>query len=508
MANHLHLNAEQLRAVQSSHPNTLVIAGPGTGKTRVIAARVQHLLDTGVSPQSIAVITFTKKAANELKHRIGTPLFFTGTLHSLLFHLYQERFPGAASMIDPETEKARLREHLQSCKATTKNLVPFDWLAYWMGETQAVSRDEKVTASFYARMKSDGLVSFDGLIAAAPTLLKRIRLEHLIVDEYQDTGPEDEIAHNSIQTENRFYVGDPRQVLYDWRGVDPGLMQRVADTFQVFRLDSNHRCSSNIVKVAEAIAGESFEAIKEGGTVLVVKSLYDVEIIEKESIAFLCRYNADVADTVSWLVGQGLFPVVSLDNGWVEGAIAVLSGYLIPSHQNVLTSIRIAVGEHEAKAVAAQAANNCDTAAAVSKYHILNADENTLLALLPLWGKFKFRHNASVGDALRAIEESSGAITIGEMMEELQLVRDQIPKLDTSKGIHVMTVHQAKGLEFNHVVIVNATNEGFRIKGNERTLFVAVTRAIDKLTFHCPGQWDGLELLKGAIGVTETEVEV
>jgi superfamily I DNA/RNA helicase len=481
-------------AVQATEPDVLVIAGPGSGKTTVIQERVNYLIESGVDPDKIVVITFTRKAAGELEDRIEHPLNFVGTLHSYLYRYLNEI--KRTAILDPKTEEELRAQHLKDCNAKPSDIAWCDW----MSDKPGTSKAERVTWSYFRKLFDKGYTTFDGVIMAAKTIMARTPpIEHLIVDEYQDSSVHDRAAHDAIPAKNRFYVGDPRQVVYEWRGVDPKMMlEKHCGT--IYHLNTNYRCGKQIVEISQRIAGEEFNSVGKEANIQVVSTLSQVPVDPARRVGFVCRYNADVESTFNLLTALGHTPKVQVDQSWVSMALDVLLGYASPSHHNIMRAIRIAAGQAEENRILKECSKACQSAAEVSPWHKVRVVNGTKCDDLPLWVKFIERQKLDVRAQLRSIEKQIGPLTVGGMVEYLCEIENGKTQLVDWNGVHVMTVHQSKGLEFDDVVIVNATESGFPLKrGGEaiRLLFVAVTRARENLFIHAPdGEWSGMAYFK------------
>ena len=218
------LNAPQREAVRYVDGPLLVLAGAGSGKTRVITAKIAHLLELGHAPTTIAAITFTNKAAREMRDRVGALLADAGrrdaakalrvsTFHSLGVPIVRGDAsalglkPGF-SILDPDDIEpivaAADRHHRPGCGRARRSAKIRQWknalVAPATAAKAASSDDEAVAASAYARyddtLRAYQAVDFDDLIALPIALLERDRgcadalaraLRHLLVDEYQDT---------------------------------------------------------------------------------------------------------------------------------------------------------------------------------------------------------------------------------------------------------------------------------------------------------------------------------
>jgi len=285
------LNAAQERAVSHLSGPCLVIAGAGSGKTRVITHKIARLLRAGLAPEHIAAITFTNKAAAEMRERAAQLVDKRGvagrlaisTFHALGVRILRES--GAAlglkpnfSILSADDVTALLRD----AGATTDNALARRWqwaISLWKNamlapdaaERAAVSDDERVAARVYARyaqmLRAYQAVDFDDLIWLPVTLLQQHadvrahwqdKLRYLLVDEYQDTNAAQyDLLKLLVGDRGRFTaVGDDDQSIYGWRGATLDNLRRLQDDFpalEVIKLEQNYRSTNAILRAANAL---------------------------------------------------------------------------------------------------------------------------------------------------------------------------------------------------------------------------------------------------------------
>ena len=287
------LNPEQQRAVDHIHGPLLVLAGAGSGKTRVVTQRICQLLESGVPSYKILGLTFTNKAAGEMQERVRSMTQSSVTLctfHSLGVRIMRESaeelgYKSDFVIYDEEDSVQLLKGCIRECggeikdikKATKtiKSLIsraknalegPEDVNTTEL-ETDAERAFPAVYSLYQRRLRDAGAVDFDDLLflivrlfKERPDVLQRFqqRWEYLLVDEYQDTN----VAQYHIvrmlteQSGNLFVVGDPDQSIYSWRGADISNILNFEKDFpnaQVIRLEQNYRSRSNILKGANGL---------------------------------------------------------------------------------------------------------------------------------------------------------------------------------------------------------------------------------------------------------------
>jgi len=288
------LNTPQREAVRYVDGPLLVLAGAGSGKTRVITAKIAHLLELGHAPDTIAAITFTNKAAREMRDRVGALLADAGrrdaakalrisTFHSLGLSIVRGDAralglkPGF-SILDPDdiepivaeliatTDRARARKAQWKISQWKNALV-----APATAAKAASSDDEAVAASAYARyddtLRAYQAVDFDDLIALPIALLERDeaaaarwreRCGHLLVDEYQDTNAAQYRLLRLLAGERARFtaVGDDDQAIYGWRGASVenlALLPVDYPALKVVKLEQNYRSTVRILRSANAL---------------------------------------------------------------------------------------------------------------------------------------------------------------------------------------------------------------------------------------------------------------
>ncbi len=291
------LNPRQREAVLATEGSVLVLAGAGTGKTRVITHRVAHLVTQGVPGSSILAVTFTNKAADQMKERVtqlltrsgrdpGEP--WIGTFHSFCawllrreaprlglprgFVIYDEEDQIAAvklAQLGHEDAGDQARGLLARISLSKNHAKSADLLE---PETSKTSNEmERLTSKVfpvYEKILRDAhALDFDDLLLRAVEVLQRFsealatwrgRFRYILVDEYQDTNRiQYELLHLLAgQSRNLCVVGDEDQSIYSWRGADVGNILRFEQDFpgtKVIRLEQNYRSSQTILDAAAAV---------------------------------------------------------------------------------------------------------------------------------------------------------------------------------------------------------------------------------------------------------------
>jgi DNA helicase-2/ATP-dependent DNA helicase PcrA len=297
------LNASQREAVLTTEGPLLVLAGAGTGKTRVITYRVAHLIEQSIPPNAILAVAFTNKAADVMKDRISTLLRSTGRDASGIwvstFHSFCARFlrrealraglPRDFAIYDDDDQTAAVKRALlqldvsaeafpprsirsQISHAKNHGITPDEM------ESEAASRQDKdrrkvaeLFRAYNESLRKAGAVDFDDLLVRSVELLRdhadvrsawSSRFQYVMVDEFQDTNrwQEDLIRMLSGAHKNVCVVGDEDQSIYGWRGARAGNLKRFTEDFpkaKIIRLEDNYRSTQTILDAAAAVVGKN-----------------------------------------------------------------------------------------------------------------------------------------------------------------------------------------------------------------------------------------------------------
>ena len=288
------LNPQQQQAVEYVSGPCLVLAGAGSGKTRVIINKIAHLIGKcGYLPKQIAAVTFTNKAAREMKERVAQSIgkesskgLIVSTFHTLGFDIIKREykylgFKANMTLFDEHDQMALLKELtadlLQEDKELLRMLI--NRISNWKNDlcspqqAMALARDkqEQTFAHCYDRynkqLRAYNALDFDDLIMLPTLLFKQNeevrskwqeKIRYLLVDEYQDTNTSQyELIKLLVGERARFtVVGDDDQSIYSWRGARPQNMVRLRDDFlalRVIKLEQNYRSSQRILHCANIL---------------------------------------------------------------------------------------------------------------------------------------------------------------------------------------------------------------------------------------------------------------
>ena len=291
-----HLNAPQLAAVTLPPAHALILAGAGSGKTRVLTTRIAWLISTGqVAPPGVLAVTFTNKAAKEMQTRLAGMLpinvrgMWIGTFHGLCNRLLRAHYrdaglPQLFQILDSADQQAAVKRLLKSLNVDDEKFPPRELCHFINAQKEQGLRAAAVEAwddwarkrvglyeAYEAQCQREGVVDFAELLLRSYELLERNeplrrhyqeRFRHILVDEFQDTN---KLQYRWLKllagegTQNPahlFCVGDDDQSIYAFRGAEVGNMADFEREFKVtnlIRLEQNYRSHGNILDAANAI---------------------------------------------------------------------------------------------------------------------------------------------------------------------------------------------------------------------------------------------------------------
>ncbi len=303
------LNNEQRSAVEYRDGASLIIAGAGSGKTRVLTYKIARMIETGIAPSSIMALTFTNKAAKEMKERIAgivgkekSRRLWMGTFHSIFARILRDYsqllgYPSSFTIYDTSDSKAAIKRCIKELKLDENQYKPGEVLSRisaaknylvtasdYVNNSEAVSRDRQMRKgeicniySLYARRcKEEGVMDFDDILLNTNILLNkhpevveqlRSSISHILVDEYQDTN----FAQYRIvsilagKSRNITAVGDDSQSIYAFRGARIRNILNFKNDYpetRTFRLEQNYRSTKTIVNAANSLISHNRNRLK------------------------------------------------------------------------------------------------------------------------------------------------------------------------------------------------------------------------------------------------------
>lgn len=287
------LNKEQQEAVKHMEGPLLILAGAGSGKTTMMTHRIAYMLEKGVSPYNILAVTFTNKAAGEMKDRIesltgGTRGMWVMTFHAMCVRILRNHgevlgFKNGFSIYDESDKKALLKRIVKDLKIDEK-IYPVSYLGSVISSCKEAEEDPddyiennsmnfkaETVAKVYARYMEDlqqnNAMDFDDLLWNAVKLFEassevlsyyQQRFKYIMVDEYQDTNYlQYKLIHALAEkSHNLCVVGDDDQCIYQWRGADIRNILDFEKDFsetKVIKLEQNYRSDANILDLANSV---------------------------------------------------------------------------------------------------------------------------------------------------------------------------------------------------------------------------------------------------------------
>ncbi|RLD40048.1 MAG: ATP-dependent DNA helicase [Bacteroidetes bacterium] len=326
------LNDVQQKAVKNTEGPSMIIAGAGSGKTRVLTYKIAHLIEKGIDPFTIMALTFTNKAAREMKERIESIVKSTearnvwmGTFHSIfarILRIEEEKlgYPSNFTIYDSDDSKSIIKKILKEQQLDDKIYKPNKILGRISSaknnlishidynnnsELSQVDKDAGkakiglIYTLYQERLKKASAMDFDDLLFNTNVLLRDFpdvlikyqrRFKYFLVDEYQDTNHSQYLIVKRLaaQTENLTVVGDDAQSIYAFRGANIKNMLNLNKDYpnlKVFKLEQNYRSTKNIVGIANAIIKKNKKQIdksiwtdnSEGEKIRLVSTLSDNE---------------------------------------------------------------------------------------------------------------------------------------------------------------------------------------------------------------------------------------
>ena len=286
------LNPEQLEAATLPHQSALILAGAGSGKTRVLTTRIAHLIQTGqVSPAGILAVTFTNKAAKEMLTRLGAMLpintrgMWIGTFHGLCNRLLRAHhreagLPALFQILDSADQLGAIKRLIKALNVDDEKFPPKQ-LQHFINNTKDqglrakdveaydpyTRQQQELFAAYDEQCQREGAVDFAELLLRSYELLSRdaalrahyrSRFRHILVDEFQDTNRLQYLWLKQLAGPDAavFAVGDDDQSIYAFRGARVGNMQDFERDFgvdKIIKLEQNYRSHGNILDAANAL---------------------------------------------------------------------------------------------------------------------------------------------------------------------------------------------------------------------------------------------------------------
>ena len=600
----MELNHKQQQAVETTEGRVRVVAGAGSGKTRVIAHRYAYLVnDIGISPGNILCLTFTNKAAQEMKRRIsgmvdrGSVNDFICTIHSfcakfLRQEIYRIGYPKNFTIVDEEDAKQLAKqamiefdidrkkitaERFLKSVAALKGYEPTKYIQLHLLPNSSSFAPDATVRYLRLQLKHFAL-DYDDLLYFTLYILDHFpdarkywteKLNYLMVDEVQDcTGDDWKLLHALTQHHgNLFIVGDPDQAIYEWRGANPKIFVDFKAKTDII-LNQNYRSTPDILDVANKII--------ENNKNRVPKDLFTVKLNERQPVHLHSKSEKEEAEFIAKRIEEGIQEGMSANQCAVLYRSSFLSRQVeqallkrkIPytvwggvrfferkEIKDVLSYLRLVAREEDdisfRRIINLPARKFGDTSLktlvtiseeegvplmTALRNHIAEKPFNkpTLARFIELIDGARHRiplmrvsdladwvlKESGLGDHYRNDEEEERLENIAELinsMKEFEAGRidegdadlisylqevslyTNVDRTIESEKVRLMTIHQAKGLEFPEVFVIGLTEGVFpnhrsirerREDGEEeerRLMYVAVTRA-EKMLWLCESE--------------------
>lgn len=587
------LNNKQKEAIIHTEGPMLILAGAGSGKTKVLTTKIAYLIkEKNVDPYNILAITFTNKAANEMKQRIEKMIDVSNQVHISTFHSFglsiikrhyeKLGYKSNFTIIDSDDTLSTIKKILKDMDLdpkyynpkTIKNrissakneiMLPNDLEKYIGDEIDDIVC--KVYKKYQDKLMANNSLDFDDLLSLPILLFKKYpdvlsyyqeRFKYILIDEYQDTNEVQYILTKmlSAKYKNICVVGDPDQSIYGFRGSNYRNILNFEKDYKnskIILLEQNYRSTSNILNAANDIIknnknrkDKSLWTDNSDGDKILYKrcndekdeAFYVVDKIKKlidkgeslESIAILYRTNAQSRNIEEVLLKENIpYKVVGSFYFYNRKEIKDLICYLKLIY-NPLDDISLTrIINVPKRGIGLKTLENLTTKANLLNEGIFNvidsgkelefkklilklqmeSEDLSLTELVDLIlnlsgirselenedtieSQSRLENLEEFKSITKNFEDKYGVISLSEFLDEISLVSDVEEHKNQTDVVTLMTVHSAKGLEFDHVFIIGLEEgifphnmslyNGEDIEEERRLCYVAVTRARKDLT--------------------------
>jgi DNA helicase-2/ATP-dependent DNA helicase PcrA len=572
------LNPKQIEAVNHFEGPALVLAGPGSGKTRVLTSRIVNLInERKILPNNILCVTFTNKAAREIKERIEKQLgsenviSWIGTFHSICSRILRKEghLAGVSPnfvIYDSSDQNSVVKEVMKSQNIDIKKVNPHAVLnAISSAKNELVDEKEysrlthsyffknvaKVYPAYQAKLRENNALDFDDIIFQTVVLFQKFDLvlekyheifRFILIDEYQDTNKAQyELSMLlSKKYQNLFVVGDMSQAIYSFRGADYRNILQLEKDFKkikVYNLDQNYRSTKKILTGAVNVIKNNPSHIhldlwtenEEGEEIDLFTGLSDFEesmyvcdsILRKvvlglkfSDIAILYRTNAQSRNIEEFLIKNAIpYKIFGGVGFYARKEIKDLVSYLkvlynpkdSVSWERILNTPTRGVGDKTIEKIK-ESGFDLNLIDLKTKFPfsemIQKADLHSTLELLDeVLEKTNYENwiNDGTKEAESRIENikelrsvASQFTLLSDFLENVSLIESSNKATgENLNAVTLMTVHSAKGLEFEHVYVIGMEEGLFphsqslvdpkELEEERRLMYVAITRAKRKL---------------------------
>jgi len=595
------LNPEQLKAVQTTKGPVLILAGAGSGKTKTLTSRVAHLIKTKqATPGEILAVTFTNKAAGEMKQRIlkilklkSDKAFHISTFHSLCSRILRAEIKHLGrnqnfTILDTDEQLTAVKQAMNESNIDIKKFVPaavLNYISSAKGELidsdnygeVAYSHFQKIVTKVYPRyqeiLRSNNSLDFDDLLILTvqlfqnhPAILTKYqtKFKYILVDEYQDTNTAQYqlIKLLANKHKNIFVVGDDWQSIYSWRGANYRNILNFHKDYpkaKIIKLEENYRSTQNLLTGAAAVIAANKHRSEKNlwtknglGEKITVQEVFNEqqegsfiinEILRHKSInsrldfndfVVLYRTNAQSRALEEAFLQQGMpYRIIGgtrfYDRKEIKDVLAFMK--VVANYQDDISMQRIinlpprGVGEktwedlqkyanahnqsisqiledgpvnQKAQTELKKLNNILETASKeignLSKLFDFLIDKTGYLNWLDdktIEGETRIENVKELKSVIEKYDYLDIKIALPTFLEEVSLIQD-IDRYDTcANAVNLMTIHSAKGLEFNYVFIAGMEENLFphsrsildneELEEERRLCYVGITRAKQKL---------------------------
>jgi superfamily I DNA/RNA helicase len=509
------LNPEQKGAVEAGDGPLLIVAGPGTGKTKTLTERVVHLVQSGrAKPQEILALTFTNKAAREMQERVSARLEKQTPAITTFHALAQKLLKQDSRRLASDAERAEIIRSIRKTHGKQWSARDISLLVSKAKNSIQPPEDavQIIANTYNLELAARGLYDFDDMLLNLRNELEKhpnTTYRHILVDEFQDTNElQYELLRLLNTTDNLFVIGDPLQAIYGFRGADDKIFERFRNDWPAAKeihLVTNYRSTPEVIHMANAIFpdapqlvphrtdagqvaavemlneyGEAEWLLKEiesqiGGSDMLKSSQYHQSDKQRSfrDFAILYRTHA-VARTLQKTLDASGIPYQVAGEG---------SPYLQPHIQEFFQALSyIESGEtpDPGKLSASQARRLLDPLKSYTSLAQLAQDVAEAIGIKQD-DNFKLLANALVRFDDKPLRE---------YLEYIRSMADQEYYDPSASAVTLLTIHASKGLEFSEVFVLAAEQEILPLirqgkvtdLGEEKRLFyVAATRARDNL---------------------------
>ena len=584
------LNDKQREAVEHIDGPCLVIAGAGSGKTKVLTTRIANLIAQGIPSYNILAITFTNKAAHEMKERleklVSDNQAFVGTFHSFGVRIIRENAPLLGldrnfSILDSDDVLSIIKKILKDNGYDTKNNPP----SYIRNRISTIKNDmltddeinntlrtpqDKIAIEVYYQymdvLRKNNSVDFDDLLRLPVKLFTehkdvladyQEKYRYILIDEYQDTN---EVQYKlskllAKKYQNIFIVGDPDQSIYMFRGANFRNILNFEKDYKnakVIPLEENYRSTTSILDTANSVIRNNKERKEkklwsskgEGSKVKYLRAYdgkHEINLVldeikrlleqgyEKKNISVLYRTNAQARLVEEMFLKANVpYKVVGSYYFYSRKEIKDLICYLrLILNNNDEISLRRIINVPK-RGIGPSTIQKLENVAKEKNISIFEAIESgrekefkdlildltqksedfTLTELIDLIldetnMKSEYENDKSLENELRldnleefksitkTFEERTGSVSLADFLEEISLIADVTEHKEDEDVVTLMTIHSAKGLEFEVVFLIgmedgifphqNSFCEEGGLEEERRLCYVGITRAKEKL---------------------------